>query len=143
MRTVYRPFTKVITVAAGANADVVLTDSQTSAISCNFVSVESASGTAADGYIYVQPVSGNAAGAGALGGSATSTSYPTGAAASGMLGVALPNLNGVAQLVLGIGDRVNTINLLNSGASPTACIVTYGNVNVQNTIKDTGFGRGA
>jgi hypothetical protein len=139
MRTVYRPFSKVITVAGGGEASVELRDSEANVISCNFVSVESVSGTAADGYIYVQPTSGLIA----MGTSATTTANPDGVTASGMLGVILPNLNGIGQLVLGVGDRVNTISLINTGSSASNCVVTYGNVNVQNTIKDVNFGRGS
>ena len=137
-RTVYRPFTKIIDVGATGTATVELRDSNTAVISCNFVSVESASGTAADGFIYVQPTSGITA----SGMVATIADGPTAADGSGMLGVACPNLNGVCQLVLGIGDRVKQISLINTGSSDTTCIVTYGNVNIQNPIKDIGFGRG-
>lgn len=137
-RTVYRPFTKIIDVAATGTATVDLRDSNTAVISCNFVSVESASGTAADGFIYVQPTSGITA----SGMVATTADGPTAPDGSGMLGVACPNLNGVCQLVLGIGDRVKQISLINTGSSDTTCIVTYGNVNIQNPIKDIGFGRG-
>ncbi len=139
MRTVYRPFSKVITVAGGAEVSVELRDSNASVVDSNFVSVESVSGTAADGYIFVQPTSGLLA----AGTSATTVLTPTTADSSGMLGVILPNLNGIGQLVLGIGDRVNTVSLINTGASDTNCVVTYGNVNVQNILKDTKFGRGS
>jgi len=143
-RTIYRPFTKVMTVAAGTAVDVGLTDSDSALVSCNFVSVESASGTAPDGYVLVQPVSGNAAGNGPTGASATIATGPaSGNMTSGMLGVACPNLNGICQLVLGIGDRVTNISLINTGATATACIVTYGNVNIQNPVKDIAFGRGS
>ena len=138
MRTVYRPFTKIIDIAAAATANVELRDSASGIVSCNFVSVESASGTAADGFILVQPTVGITAQFYV----ATNASQPSAADGSGMLGVACPNLNGVAQLVLGIGDRVEKISLINTGTTDTKCIVTYGNVNVQNPIKDTHYGRG-
>jgi len=138
MRTVYRPFTKIIDVAGTGAVTVDLRDSNTAVVSCNYVSVESASGTAADGFIFVQPTSGITA----SGMVATVALPPDTIAGSGMLGVACPNLNGICQLVLGIGDRVMQISLTNTGATATTCIVTYGNVNVQNPIKDTGYGRG-
>ena len=139
MRTIYRPFTKVITVAGGgAASDVDLLDSNEAAISCNFVSVESTSGASTDGIILVQPT----AGITAAGTVATFAAQPSAVDGFGMLGVACPNLNGVCQLVLGIGDRVTQVRLINTGSTAVDCIVTYGNVNVQNTLKDIAYGRG-
>jgi len=142
-RTVYRPFTKVITVAAATEVKVELKDSTAALVSCNFVSVESASGTSNDGFILVQSVSGDAAGAGPAGASATNAAQPTSPTTSGMLGVACPNLNGVCQLVLGIGDRTNCVSLINTGSAAVDCIVSYGNVNIQNPVKDIAYGRGS
>jgi len=140
-RTTFRPFSKLITLASNGEADVLLSDSthgpasSTTMNGCNYVSVESASGTAPDGYILVQPTSGITAAVSAHPGGG-----PSGTDGSGMLGVILPNLNGVAQLVLGGKDRIRGIHLWNTGVTATTCIITYGNVCVQNTLKDGLYG---
>tara|TARA_Y100000310_G_scaffold225820_1_gene227903 strand:+ start:483 stop:902 length:420 start_codon:yes stop_codon:yes gene_type:complete len=139
MRTVYRPFTKIIEVAPDTTVNVELRDSNANVVNCNFVSVESASGTASDGFIFVQPTSGITASSSV----ATTALTPNTADGSGMLGVACPNLNGICQLVLGVGDRVMRVSLINTGDTATTCVITYGNVNVQNPIKDVGYGRGS
>ena len=76
---------------------------------------------------------------------------PGGASAvdgSGMLGDMCQGNAGTAQLVLGIGDRVSAVNVTawNTGGVTglmVRCILTYGNVNVQNTLKDGEYGRGS
>ena len=149
MRTVFRPFCKVIKITEGASLGVDLLDSSGSPISCNFVSVETSASTndSRYGILFLEP-SGMTSNvpvgpSGMVDGGASSTT------GSGMLGDMCKSNNGVAQLVLGIGDRVSAINLtlqpLDSPSDATKasiCFITYGNVNVQNPLKDVHYGRG-
>lgn len=163
MRTVFRPYIKFVNVPAnggtGGAIGVQLNDDRGYPISCNFVSVTTSAGTGADENWLLLTPSGMksgvplgpsgfnsvAEGHGANGASGTTASANDG---SGILGDVCPANGGTAQLVLGIGDRVESINLSNWGTdvgleAEIACMITYGNVNVQNTIRDTMFGRGS
>ena len=164
MRTVFRPYIKFITVPSsdpsGLTAVAVqLNDDRGFPISCNFVSVTTSCGTGAESNFLMLTPSGMRsnvpegpsslqaqANLGGIGASGLTASANTGSAASGILGDMCAANGGTAQLVLGIGDRVEMINLQNIGAggigAEIACMITYGNVNVQNTLKDGMFGRG-
>jgi len=154
MRTVFRPFCKVLKIFEGTTSGIQLLDSSGSPVSCNFVSLETSSGgdDSRNGLILLEP-SGMTTGvpegpSGIVDGGASSMT------GSGMLGDMCRSNNGIAQLVLGIGDRVKAINVTNttletSGTPPTGdgdlavvCFITYGNVNVQNPLKDVQYGRG-
>jgi len=151
MRTIYRPFVKTFLVESTFTSGVTLTDSTGGEISCNFVNLTTSagSGDSRHNVILLEP-------------SGMTSNVPTGPSGmvdggasaidgSGMLGdIAQPN-NGVAQLVLGIGDRVSAVNITNMVTEVTdttangtfvRCFLTYGNVNVQNTLKDGQYGRG-
>jgi hypothetical protein len=153
MRTVFRPFFKVIDIlgtAANNTSGVELRDSGGNLVSCNFVSVATSGDDTTAGNVLVLEPSGMTSNV-PVGPSAVESGgvlWMYGGASSltgsGALGDAC-SPGGTAQLVLGIGDRVEVVNLTNfgPGAGTIRCIITYGNVNVQNPIKDVGFGRGS
>ena len=156
MRTIYRPFVKTFLVESTFTSGVTLTDSTGAEISCNFVNLTTSSGSndSRSNLIFLEP-------------SGMTSNVPTGAIVgvsgmeeggcsaidgSGALGDCCSPNNGVAQLVLGIGDRVSAVyisNMVTEVTDTTAngtfvrCFLTYGNVNVQNPLKDGEYGRGS
>ena len=162
MRTIYRPFVKTFLVESTFTSGVTLTDSTGAEISCNFVNLTTSSGSndSRSNLIFLEPSgmtsnvpTGPSVGASA--GSGTGEIVASGCSAidgSGALGDCCSPNNGVAQLVLGIGDRVSAVSISNMPAEVTdttangtfvRCFLTYGNVNVQNPLKDGEYGRGS
>jgi hypothetical protein len=151
MRTVFRPFLKVIDVIGNAVSGVELKDSTGSLVSCNFVSVTTSGGANTDGAVIILEPSAMTSnvplGSSALDITDRSKWTPDGASAvdgAGALGDSCAP-GGTAQLVLGIGDRVECVFLSNisTAGGTVKCLVTYGNVNVQNPLKDGDWGRGS
>jgi len=126
-RSFYRPFTKVLDLAANTSYTVDLTDSAGFSLPCNFISLEcsSAGSTTSPDWVLL---------------SASSLASGTNAfddvvGGSGTLGVVANSQGGVAQLVTGMNAGLTTVGLQVSGAA-TVAFLTYGNVMVGNTLKD-------
>jgi hypothetical protein len=127
-RSFYRPFTKVLDLAADTSYTVDLTDSAGQTLKCNFVSLEcSAAGTTGQHNFVLLSASSLASGTNA---------FDSVVGGSGTLGVVAQSNGGVAQLPLGLANGVENVGLQVSGET-TFAILTYGNVMVGNTLKDS------
>jgi len=152
MREYFRPYNKVVTIAADETAFTVvkLVDSAAAPLACNYVSVTAVSGDGATGDMF-QIVPSDAGtifgGVSATGGSVSSrnvgpSAYPNSFArtsneTSGSLGVVAAADGGTAIISLGPFDATKAILLSHNSETATTYAVTYGQVTLANSRADT------
>ena len=152
MREYFRPYNKVVTIAADETAFTVvkLVDSAAAPLACNYVSVTAVSGTATIGSMFqIVPsdVGTIFGGVSATDGSVSSrnlgpSAYPnaderTSNETSGSLGVVADANGGTAIISLGPFDATQAILLSHNSSDPVTYGVTYGQVTLANARADT------
>ena len=130
METQFRPYTKVVELTTTAAQDIPLKDSADELLECNYISVESSGSNnlffqvAYDAPGLTTPLTGQAKADAMLG----DTSGVTG-------GVGKSN-GGVVELLLSDKDRVSSIRLSQSGIGSRLYLITYGQIQTGNPMRD-------
>lgn len=130
MREVYRPYSKIITLTDETVTTVNLTDSEGTALECNYIQVAAVSGSS-DGYFFVSPT-------------ASTTAASIGNDLSASRGIIANQETGVVVLSLPASDVTSSIKISQTtGSTPdTTYAITYGNVRLSNTLRDNTLKRG-
>ena len=134
-RSFYRPWTKVVgPILTNTVTEVDLTDSTGRTLECNFISVECSATTGGILQLHASSIPSGV----------TISETQAAADVSGFMGTATTQSGGVAQLVMGLGDVTNKIQLLtySTPATGVLCFINYGNVMQGNTLKDAQRPRG-
>jgi len=143
-RTFYRPYTKVLTpITTDTVTEVDLMDSNGRALPCNFISVECSSSNT-DGFVQLHASSLKVAPNSNRNPRNIDSQNHAAVGASGFMGTATTPAGGVTQLVMGLGNYAEKVQLRTYGITGTGvtCIVTYGNVMAGNTLKDNELPQG-
>lgn len=138
MREAYIPYTKLVNVTNNTAAVTVnLTDSEGTALECNYVQVAAAV-SSTDGYFYVTP---NVTSAKGFASADIAAEIPNNDA-SGAVGMVSNRETGVAVISLPPGDKTSSIKISHSENDSVTYAVTYGNVRLANTQRDNTLKRG-
>jgi len=132
MREFFRPYTIVAQLTNTDVSSVTLADSTGTALKSNFVSVETSSANSA-AWVSVTASSINVA-------QARNNTVPPASAllgtVSGLIGGVAPSNKGVVEFVLSDADRVNTLYLSLSEDQTVNFLITYGQVQTGNPLRD-------
>ena len=130
MRETYRPYSKIITLTDETVTTVNLTDSEGTALECNYIQVAAVSGSS-DGYFFVTPTA------------STTAAVSIGNDLSASRGIVANQETGVVVLSLPASDVTSSIKISHTGTDPvTTYAITYGNVRLANTLRDNTLKRG-
>ena len=123
--------------------EVDLTDSNGKVLPCNFISVECSSDVGT-GFLQLHASSLKVGPNTDRNPIPHSSETHAAVGASGFMGTATTTGGGVAQLVMGLGNYAEKVQLLTYGITGTGvtCFVTYGNVMTGNTLKDNELPQG-
>jgi len=130
METQFRPYTKVVELTTTGSNTIDLKDSAGELLKCNYISVESSGAVnlffqvAYDAPGITTPLSNQSLADAMVG----DTSGVTG-------GVGKSN-GGVVELLLSDKDRVSSIRLSQSGAGSRLYLITYGQIQTGNPMRD-------
>ena len=129
MREQFRPYTLVADITTTDPSSITLTDSEGTALECNFVSVEASGG--ADAFFSVI-LSSIPVAAGNLSKDAANMIGFT----SGVIGGAARSAQGVVEFVLADNDRVSEITISQNTGDASRYFINYGEVWTGNPLRD-------